>query len=62
MRASDAARMLGVHPSTVSRMVQRGDLIGRRDPRNKHILLVDRVQVEQLVAEIRQVHGDVGEL
>lgn len=58
MRATEAARMLGVHRSTIGRMARRGELTARPDPLNKRVLLVDRAQVEQLAAEARRVHGE----
>jgi len=58
MKASEAAQRLGVSTSSISRMIQRGELLSRSDPRDKRVRLVDREQVETLLAEIREVHGD----
>lgn len=58
MRSTEAAGLLGVHKSTIVRWVRRGKLVGRRDPRDSRVLLVDREQVEKLAAQIREVHGE----
>ena len=39
-------------------MVKRGELTARSDPRDKRVTLIDRDQVEALLAEIREVHGN----
>lgn len=57
MKSSEAAALLGVHRSTIGRMIRRGKLTARPDPRDSRVVLVDRAQVEQLLAEIREVHG-----
>ena len=44
--------------STITKMVKRGQLQARRDPRDPRILLVDREQVEAMLAEIREVYGE----
>ena len=58
IKSSEAAAILGVSPSTITKMVKRGELTSRSDPRDKRVTLVDRDQVEALAAEIREVHGD----
>jgi excisionase family DNA binding protein len=58
IKASEAAELLGVSPSTITKMVKRGELTARSDPRDKRVTLIDRDQVEALLAEIREVHGN----
>jgi excisionase family DNA binding protein len=58
IKASEAAELLGVSPSTITKMVKRRELTARSDPRDKRVTLIGRDQVEALLAEIREVHGD----
>lgn len=58
MKSSEAAQVLGLSVSTIGRMIRRGELTSRPDPRDKRVQLVDREQVERLLAEIREVYGD----
>jgi excisionase family DNA binding protein len=58
MKSSEASELLGISASTVARMIQRGELDSRPDPRDRRVRLVDRAQVESLLAQIRGAHGE----
>lgn len=58
IRASKAAELLGVSPSQIARMIQRGQLTSRPHPTDPRGVLVDRDQVEAIRAELQEIEDD----
>jgi len=61
IQASKAAEILGIPRGRIYRMIQRGQLASRPDPLNPRGVLVDRDQVETMLAELREIEGNGAE-
>jgi len=58
IRAQEAAKLLGVHPSHISVLIRRGKLTWRGDPLDARVHLVDGEQIQAILSERRELYGD----
>jgi hypothetical protein len=50
--AKDAAALLGVHPNRITQLIKEGRLHARPHPLDKRSKVVDRAEVEAILAEL----------
>ena len=60
IRAHEAAKLLGVHPSRISVLIRQGKLTWRPDPLDARVHLVDAEQVQAFLDERRELYGEKG--